>query len=224
MKSEEQQIYKLIPLVMAEIGAIGKNRKNVSQGYQFRGIDDVYLAVNAALAKHQVFCVPKVLSNSREERQTKNGGLLIYTIMEIEYTFFAPDASSVTATMIGEAMDSGDKSCNKAMSVAQKYAFLQMFCIPTEEPKDTENETHDVAPNKAEKTEKKADKQAEGTNYKFLQTMKKCKDTVGDEAYYGVLGAHGFEHSKDITIRDKQKEIYNEMKIVENATRGATND
>lgn len=44
--------------------------------------------------------------------------------------------------MIGEAMDSGDKSCNKAMSAAQKYAFLQIFCIPTEEPKDTENETH----------------------------------------------------------------------------------
>jgi hypothetical protein len=48
--------------------------------------------------------------------------------------------------MIGEAMDSGDKSANKAMSAAQKYALLQVFCIPTEEPKDTENETHTVEP------------------------------------------------------------------------------
>ena len=47
-------------------------------------------------------------------------------------------------------MDSGDKSCNKAMSAAQKYAFLQVFCIPTEdppsEPKDTEGQTHEVSP------------------------------------------------------------------------------
>ena len=137
------EIYKLIPLVMAEIGAIGKDRKNLQQNYQFRGIDDIYNAVNSALAKHSVFCVPKVISNHREERQTKSGGTLIYTVLNVEYTFYAPDGSFVTATMIGEAMDSGDKSCNKAMSAAQKYAFLQIFCIPTEEPKDTENETHD---------------------------------------------------------------------------------
>jgi hypothetical protein len=32
------------------------------------------------------------------------------------------------------------------MSAAQKYAFFQVFCIPTEEQKDTENETHEVKP------------------------------------------------------------------------------
>jgi hypothetical protein len=51
--------------------------------------------------------------------------------------------------MIGEAMDSGDKSSNKAMSVAHKYAFLQVFAIPTEEQKDPDGETHEPLPKNA---------------------------------------------------------------------------
>ncbi len=46
--------------------------------------------------------------------------------------------------MLNEGMDSGDKASNKAMSAAHKYALLQVFCIPTEEPKDSENEHHEI--------------------------------------------------------------------------------
>ncbi len=136
------EIFKKIPLVMAEIGAIGKTRNNPQQGYKFRGIDEVYNAVNHALAKHEVFCAPTVLKMAREERQTKSGGTLLYTILDVKYTFYAADGSSFECVTVGEAMDSGDKSCNKAMSAAQKYAFFQVFSIPTEEPKDSEDETH----------------------------------------------------------------------------------
>ncbi len=65
--------------------------------------------------------------------------------MDVQFTFYAPDGSSVEVVTVGEAMDAGDKSSNKAMSAALKYALLQVFCIPTEEPIDTENETHEVA-------------------------------------------------------------------------------
>ena len=48
---------------------------------------------------------------------------------------------------MGEAMDTGDKATNKAMSAAMKYALLQTFCIPTEEGgKDTEENSHEVKP------------------------------------------------------------------------------
>ena len=47
---------------------------------------------------------------------------------------------------IGEAMDSGDKSANKAMSAAMKYALIEVFAIPTIGDNDTENHTHEVAP------------------------------------------------------------------------------
>ena len=45
------------------------------------------------------------------------------------------------AVVQGEGMDSGDKSSNKAMSVAFKYACFQVFCIPTEEMKDPDADT-----------------------------------------------------------------------------------
>jgi hypothetical protein len=54
------------------------------------------------------------------------------------------DGSSHVISTIGEAMDSGDKATNKAMSAAYKYALMQAFCIPTEGDNDSENQTHEV--------------------------------------------------------------------------------
>jgi hypothetical protein len=133
------KIFALIPKVMQDIGAIGKDRRNPQQGYAFRGIDDVYNAVQGPFARHGIFVAPKVLSQAREERQTAKGGTLIYTILTVQFTFYADDGSAVEVVTVGEAMDSGDKSANKAMSAAMKYAMLQVFCIPTDEDNDTEN-------------------------------------------------------------------------------------
>lgn len=132
---------------MSEVGAIAKGRKNQQQGYSFRGIDDAYQAFQPVFAKHGVFVVPNVLKSTREERQTKSGGALIYTTLEVKHTFYcAEDGTSFDAVTIGEAMDSGDKSSNKAMSAAMKYALLEVFCVPTEADNDTENHSHEPAP------------------------------------------------------------------------------
>ena len=139
-------IYQSIAKIMQEAGAITKGRKNDQQGYKFRGIDDVYNEFNPHLAANGVFFCPNVLEMKREERQTKQGGQLIYTVLTVQYDVFASDGTSVKIVTIGEAMDSGDKSANKAMSAALKYAMFQLFCIPTEDEKDTEAQTHDVAP------------------------------------------------------------------------------
>ena len=42
-------------------------------------------------------------------------------------------------------MDSGDKSSNKAMSAAYKYACFLAFAIPTEGDNDADSHTHEVA-------------------------------------------------------------------------------
>lgn len=144
----EQLIYKAITEVMSDIGAVGKKQKNQQQGFMFRGIDAVMNAINPAFIKHKVFVVPEILEQSREERQTSRGGNLIYSICKIKYTFFTTDGSSIEATVIGEGMDSGDKATNKAMSIAFKYACFQVFCIPTEEMKDPDEETHEVTADK----------------------------------------------------------------------------
>lgn len=146
------KIFTLIPKIMAEVGAIEKTRRNTTQGqgYAFRGIDDVYLALQGPLSKHGVFYAPNVLEVNREERQTKSGGNLIYTVLKVEFSFYADDGSTFKVVTYGEAMDSGDKSCNKAMSAALKYALLQTFCIPTEEDKDTENDSPEPSTRKGQ--------------------------------------------------------------------------
>lgn len=148
-EAKEPMIYKAISAVMEDVGAVGKDSVNKQQGFKFRGIDAVMNALNPALVKNKVFVAPEVLEQRREERTTSKGGLLIYSICKVKYTFFTTDGSSVSATVIGEGMDSGDKATNKAMSIAFKYACFQVFCIPTEElMEDPDKDIQDPAPQK----------------------------------------------------------------------------
>lgn len=140
----EGKIYEAISNVMEDIGAVGKNDVNTTQGFNYRGIDAVMNALNPAMVKHKVFCVPEILEQSREERKSSKGNLLIYSICKIRYRFYTTDGSCIEAVTIGEGMDSGDKATNKAMSIAFRYACCQVFCIPTEEMKDPDSESHEV--------------------------------------------------------------------------------
>lgn len=141
----EGKIYGAICDIMSDVGSIDKLKKNTQQNYTFRGVDDVYNALQPVLVKHRVFPVPMIVSEVREDRQSAKGNNLIYTIIHVKYRFYADDGSYVDAEVVGEGMDSGDKSANKAMSVAYKYAMFQLLCIPTEAV-DPDYETHAVQP------------------------------------------------------------------------------
>ena len=140
-------IFKKILNIQDELPAILKDKEFRQSGkfiYKFRGIDDLYKAVNPLFKKHRVFMTPKVLERESTEKVSSTGGTLFYEKIHVEYKIFAEDGSFVEATTVGIGMDSGDKAANKAMSVAQKYALIQIFSIPTEEPKDPEMDDHDV--------------------------------------------------------------------------------
>lgn len=147
-------IHEAIVAIMKESQAVSKDQKNTQQNFKFRGIDAVMNAYHPVLAKYGVYTVPTVLEHYREERSTKNGGNLIYSILKVRYTFYAEDGSSVAAEVIGEGMDSADKSSNKAMAAAMKYALFQTFCIPTEEMLDPDAESPDESTPKGKPAEK----------------------------------------------------------------------
>jgi hypothetical protein len=137
----EGKIYPAICAIMKEIGAISKSKKNVQQGFMYRGIDDVMNALQPLLVARNVFVVPTVLEQSRSDRETKSGGTSHLSILKIKFTFYADDGSFLEAVTVGESDDTGDKGSNKAMSIAFKYALFQVFCIPTEEMPDPDAET-----------------------------------------------------------------------------------
>lgn len=135
------KIYGAIAAIMRETKAITKSSRNQQQGFMFRGIDAVMNELHDLFANNGVFILPEVLDYTVTEKVTVKGGLLYYTRSKIKFHFVADDASEVCTINVGEAMDSGDKGMNKAMSIALKYALMQMLLIPTEEQKDPDEAT-----------------------------------------------------------------------------------
>ena len=129
----EALIYKKIIEVMSKVPAIGKDKRNGQQGFNYRGIDDAMNTLQNILPTVGVFYVPEVIESQREERTTKSGGSMTYTVLKVRYTFYAEDGSSVSAVVQSEGMDSADKSSNMAMSGACKYALFQVFNIATKD-------------------------------------------------------------------------------------------
>jgi ERF superfamily len=140
------KVYSAIASVMADLSkiGIGKDKKNQQQGFMYRGVDDVMNALAPIISKHGLVILPRVTKREVIERQSKSGGALFYVTLDMEFDFVAAEDGSkhVVGPVIGEAMDSGDKASNKAMSIAYKYACFQAFCIPTEA--DPDAEVHEV--------------------------------------------------------------------------------
>jgi ERF superfamily len=129
-------VYKAIIGVAKDLSekGISKDRKNPQQGFMFRGIDQVYNALVPALVRNSLVILPRIVERTVTERVTQKGGVLFCVVVKAEFDFVSTEDGSIhTVIMYGEAMDSGDKATNKAMSIAYKYAAFQAFCIPTEE-------------------------------------------------------------------------------------------
>lgn len=143
---EHKSVHEAMVAIMAAVDPISKNQRNTGQGYSFRGVDDVYQALQAIMANHGVFTTSEVKGdpNYTEFQLGKNNTLTFRTRAVFRFTFWHVSGGSVSTETIGEGMDSGDKASNKSMSIAHKYALLQAFLIPTDEPKDPENDDHSI--------------------------------------------------------------------------------
>lgn len=165
------KVYQAINKVQAELAKVGiskDKRNNQGAGYNFRGIDDVYNAVSPLLAQHGLCILPRMLARTCEERQSKAGGALFYVTVEAEFDLVSSeDGSKHTVKTFGEAMDSGDKATNKAMSAAYKYAAFQTFAIPTEAD-DADSHTHEVEARKPP-VQQPMDMSARGRSMRIIQ-------------------------------------------------------
>lgn len=200
-------IYQSITKIMEEVPSIGKTQRNKTQGFMYRGIDDVMNALQPLLAKNKVFIVPEILEQTREERTTSKGVNLIYSICKIKYKFYAEDGSSVEAITIGEGMDSGDKATNKAMAIAMKYALFQVFCIPTDEMKDPDSETPEQSTkkNNAKTVLKPNNEDGEkpiSETYIKAFTMWLKNHNISDDILLEILSKYQYTKIEEIKVKD----------------------
>ena len=190
---------------MKDITAIGKDSRNQAQNFNFRGIDAVYNELHSLLARHGVVCLPEAGTPVTEERTNKNGTILRFVQLPMRYNFIAEDGSTITCSVIGEGMDSGDKATNKAMAIAHKYALLQTFLIPTEEQKDPDYETHEVKPkqsvqNPVIKTPE-APKELPSNALELLSSMM-WSDEISDAHVIEFLVANKVLTTRNVKLKD----------------------
>lgn len=152
-------------------GGLKKEQWNEQQRYWFRGIDDIYNCLNPVLAKFGLVIVPSVDKCTVSEYTSTKGTKFTHAILEMSYVVCcAEDGSSVVATIVGEALDTGDKAVPKALSMAYKSMAIELFCIPIEidddadaQPSGVESEEPTGKPpiERPKAVEKSADKAAE---------------------------------------------------------------
>ena len=102
MGETKNNIFQTIAAVMEDVGVVGKDSLNEQQKFKYRGIDAVMNALNPAFIKHHLFVVPEVMDQTREERRTAKGGMLLYSVCRMKYTFYAEDGSHIEAVVVGE--------------------------------------------------------------------------------------------------------------------------
>lgn len=145
--AELPTIHQALIAVMREVTSLGKDGRNTSQGFSFRGIDATLNALGPVLRKHGVLPLPKVKQYDYTTIMVgagDRGRPMGHVSVVVEYTFVGPRGDSLSAEAAGEAMDAGDKATPKAMSVAMRTALLQTFALPTDEP-DPDSYSYDRA-------------------------------------------------------------------------------
>jgi hypothetical protein len=176
--------------VMHEVGAVKKGDFNEGQRFNFRGIDAVVNAVSPALRRNGIVVTPELKSIEYSTVEIgRNRTSMGHVRVTVAYTFVCEDGSALTATVPGEAMDSGDKATAKAMSVAFRTALLQALSLPTDEP-DPDAQSYERAP---------VVSQESMTDEILARALGAISDAVDDVALDKIL-----DYARGMTMTDAQ--------------------
>lgn len=135
-----------ISAVLKDIGAVAKTGKNQGQGFMYRSIDEITSAIHPLLARHGLVIIPEVKNIERQERTSKNGGSMTFTVVRVTYHIRCTESDAViVGETYGEAADSGDKSLGKALTYAYKKFLEQLFCLSPSEREDPDAFSRDEA-------------------------------------------------------------------------------
>lgn len=135
--------------VMENVSYVRKDKEMKSGGaYSYASIEAVIEKLRPEMIRQQLVLLPVgVEQMTLEHFEGRNGGRQNRT--QVKYTFkiiHAPSGQSEPVVVIGEAVDVGDKSSNKAMTAARKYAMVMAFNLETgTDPDDTPSASQERA-------------------------------------------------------------------------------
>lgn len=131
--------------VMSRVSYVQKDKQMTGGGsYRYVSVEAVIDALRPEMIKEQLVLLP---SGIETMHQGDHGRQLH---VRVKYTFdllHAPSGQSHPVVVVGEGMDVGDKSGNKCMTAARKYAMIMAFNIETGlDPDDTPSHEQERAP------------------------------------------------------------------------------
>lgn len=141
-------IYLAMNAVMDEVGYVQK-QEGKGLGYTYAGEARIIEAIRESMVKHGIVMFPVEIVDLRlETYTTKNGAVMNRTVMRYAFEFVhAPTGTRQRVETAGEGADSGDKSANKAMTGAKKYALTQSFLLRSgDDPDETPSSTQERQP------------------------------------------------------------------------------
>lgn len=133
-------IHSKLAKIAGEIGPINKDERNREQGFNFRSIEQITAAARPLFAAEGISVAPQVIKLEHSEVTAKSGARGFRAIVHMAYIFTAgSDGSFVETSMVGEAVDYGDKSTSKAVQMAYKYALTQVLQVGSGDDPDAQS-------------------------------------------------------------------------------------
>lgn len=195
------QIHNAVRGVMRDIAKTGiaKLKKNMQQGYNFRGIEDAMNEMSPLLVNNGITVTPsysELTVIDRVKGDPADAKATRFATVKGSFKFEAEDGSHVISECYGEAMDSGDKAVTKAQSVAFRTALFQQFVVPfmAMDPEDDNQGDADWRQDCADKVanaETEADLKA--VSKECVPLFNKAHDREGYAAFVKLVQQRGAE-------------------------------
>lgn len=148
----ELNLYQKLISITEEIGVIEKTGRNNQQGYAFMEQAQIVAELRPLLKKYGVAIMPETLSRTvdRYEVTRSNGkhGVDVHASVQMRFTIInadKPEEQFVCAWDGGEAIDSGDKATNKAITASNKYFLIKLFNISDKDDADASSPQAETA-------------------------------------------------------------------------------
>lgn len=120
--------------IMGDLGGIEHDGRNPAQGYQYTSYDAIAGRLRPLMAREGVVLAPvrvEVLGERDIAGRTSS-----WHVVRLAVTYrltHAASGDSLDVPIVAEGADSSDKAIPKALTMAQKYLFKQVFLVSTGE-------------------------------------------------------------------------------------------
>lgn len=130
--------------VRRDVRAIGKGERYSANGtqYMFRGVETAINAFSPVTLRHGVNVIPVEKSTEYFETNTSRGNRQVDCRVTVKWRIYGPNGDYFESASCGQALDTQDKACAKAQSVAFRVFLYEAGMIPTHEV-DPEYTAHD---------------------------------------------------------------------------------